>query len=120
MAKNDQKWPKITKNDFFAHQSVYTQNDRNFALVMNLSVVFFQKKVTKHFKKIEIFFQIFLKKHFPGVFNWFCLHKKVSLTTLGPSGRLGGVRIDPRRPQVGPQRAKMAKNGQNWPKITKK
>ena len=40
----------------------------------------------------EIFSQFFLQKYFPGVFKWFCLHKKVSLTTLGPSGRLSGVR----------------------------
>jgi hypothetical protein len=53
-------------------------------------------------KKISNFFG---KKYFPGVFKWFCLYKKVSLTTLGPSGRLSGVRNDPRRPQIGPQNA---------------
>ena len=39
-------------------------------------------------KKISIFFQ---KNNFPGVFKWFLLHKKVSLTTLAPSGRPSGV-----------------------------
>ena len=49
--QNGQKWPKMAKNDqkmaqnhpkmtFFDFQSVYTQNDRNFALIMNLSVIF--------------------------------------------------------------------------------
>ena len=50
MAKNAQKWPKMAQNHqkmtFFDFQSVYTQNDRNFPLIMNLSLIF-EKKLTK-------------------------------------------------------------------------
>jgi hypothetical protein len=38
-----QNHPKMT---FFDFQSVYTQNDRNFALILNLSLIF-EKKSTK-------------------------------------------------------------------------
>ena len=37
MAQNHQKM------SFFDFQSVYTQNDRNFALILNLSLIFFEK-----------------------------------------------------------------------------
>ena len=44
MAKNGQKLPKMAQNHqkmtFFDFQSVYTQNDRNFALILNLSLIF--------------------------------------------------------------------------------
>ena len=47
MAKNAQKWPKMAQNHqkmtFFDFQSVYTQNDRNFALILNLSLIFEKK-----------------------------------------------------------------------------
>ena len=45
----------------------------------------------------------FFKKYFTGVFKWFCLHKKVCLTTLGPSGRLSGVTHGLSQTQGGPQ-----------------
>ena len=42
--QNRQKWPKIAQNHpkmtFFDFQSVYTQNDRNFALIPNFSLIF--------------------------------------------------------------------------------
>ena len=51
--QNRQKWPKMAqkhpKMTFFDFQSVYTQNDRNFALILNLSV-FFEKKCQKRQK----------------------------------------------------------------------
>ena len=41
MAKNGQKWPKIIKKvTFFEFHSVYAQNDRNFVLILNLSLIF--------------------------------------------------------------------------------
>ena len=40
MAQNHQK---VT---FFDFQGVYTQNDRNFALILNLSLIF-EKKIAK-------------------------------------------------------------------------
>ena len=44
MAKNGQKWPKMAQNHqkvtFFDFQSVYTQNDRNFALILDFSLIF--------------------------------------------------------------------------------
>ena len=71
-------------------------------------------------KKISIFFQ---KNIFPGVFKWFRLHKKVSLTTLGPSGMPGGATHGPSQAphglqncQNGQNRQKMAKNGPKSPK----
>ena len=42
MAKNGPKSPKM---DFFDFQSVYTQNDCNFALILNFSLIFAKKKV---------------------------------------------------------------------------
>ena len=59
--QNGQKWPKMAKNApkspnsdfFFEFQSVYTQNDRNFALIMNLSVGFSKKILKKNSKKIS-------------------------------------------------------------------
>ena len=71
MAKNGQKWPKITKNDFFDFQSVYTQNDRNFALILNLSLIFEKKgqngqktarKDQKSPKMIFLTFKVFILK----------------------------------------------------------
>ena len=56
------------------------------------------------------------KKYFPGVFKWFRLHKKVSLTTLGPSGMPGGVTHGPSQAPYGQN----GQNGQKWPKITQK
>ena len=57
MAKNGQKWPKMAKNgpkspksDFFDFQSVYTQNDRNFSLILNLSLIF-EKKIDQNGQK---------------------------------------------------------------------
>ena len=51
--QNRQKWPKMAqkhpKMTFFDFQSVYTQNDRNFALILNLSF-FLKKKCQKRQK----------------------------------------------------------------------
>ena len=60
-------------------------------------------------KKISIFFQ---KNNFPGVFKWFRLHKKVSLTTLAPSGRPRGVSHGLSRAPGGLQNCLF---GQFWP-----
>ena len=65
-------------------------------------------------KKIKIFPT---KNIFPGVVEWFRLHKKVSLTTLGPSGMPGGATHGPSQAPYGLQNCQ---NGQKWPKITKK
>ena len=47
---------------------------------------------------------IFFKKNiFPGVFKWFCLYKNVSLTALGPSGRLSGSEMTPEGLKLSPQ-----------------
>ena len=64
-------------------------------------VFFFEKKFF-----FKFFFQ---KKIFPGVFEWFRLHKKVSLTTLGPSGRSGMASTGP---QVACKTAFLANFGQ--------
>ena len=42
-----QNHPKMT---FFDFQSVYTQNDRNFPLIMNLSLIF-EKKIDQNGQK---------------------------------------------------------------------
>ena len=60
-------------------------------------------------KKNSIFFG---KNIFPGVFKWFCLHIKVSLTTLAPSGRPRGVRHGLSRAPGGLQNCLF---GQFWP-----
>ena len=40
------------QNDFFDFQSVYTQNDRNFALILNLWLIFEKKaKIAKNGQK---------------------------------------------------------------------
>ena len=52
----------------------------------------------------------------PGVFEWFRLHKKVSLTTLGPSGMPGGATHGPSQAPYGLQNCQ---NGQKWPKWSK-
>ena len=62
-------------------------------------------------------FFFFQKNIFPGVFKWFRLHKKVSLTTLGPSGMPGEA---PHSPSQAPHGLQNCQNGQNrhkWPKI---
>ena len=68
MAKNGQKWPKMSQNHpkmtFFDFQSVYTQNDRNFALIMNLSVVFSNFFPNFFFQKKSLFFQKKIPKKF--------------------------------------------------------
>ena len=58
------------------------------------------------------FQNIFSKKIFPGIFKWFCLHKKVCLTTLGPSERLSGVRHGLSQAQVACKTAFLANFGQ--------
>ena len=55
---------------------------------------------------------IFFKKKIPGVFEWFRLHKKVSLTTLEPSGRLSGVRHGHSQAPGGLQNCLLANFGQ--------
>ena len=64
--------------------------------------------------------KIFSKKNiFPGVFKWFRLHKKVSLTTLGPSGTPGGATHGPSQAPCGLQNCQNGqKNGQNGQKMT--
>ena len=56
--------------------------------------------------------QIFCRNFFLAVFRWFFLHKKVSLTTLGPSGRLSGARHGLSQAQGGLQNCLF---GQFWP-----
>ena len=133
MAKNGQKWPQMSQNHpkmtFFDFQSVYTQNDRNFALIMNLSVVFFKKNLKKNSKfffkkkffrkkskKIEkkIFFS--KKCFFPK--NFFQINLKCV-----PKG-FGGLKNPnlAREPHFGrkwpkwPKSPKMTKNGPKLPK----
>ena len=65
-------------------------------------------------KKFSIFFQ---KNIFHGVFKWFRLHKKVSLTTLGPSGMPGGATYGPSQAPYGQQNCQNGQNGQKWPKM---
>ena len=55
--QNGQKWSKMAQNHqkmiFFDFQSVYTQNDRNFALILNFSLIFEGKnaKIDKNGQK---------------------------------------------------------------------
>ena len=71
------------------------------------------------FGEKKFFFSIFFfqKNIFPGVFKWFRLHKKVSLTTLGPSGMPGEAPHGPSQAPHGRQNCQNGQNGQKWPKI---
>ena len=57
------------------------------------------------------------KNIFPGVFKWFRLHKKVSLTPLGPSGMPGGATHGPSQAPYGLQNCQNGQNRQKWPKM---